>query len=110
MYFFKVSKKSIPYEGKILIEQKIYFIDYKYNIFDERIYARLKNSKKEILTKYEPLALGVPLWSRLYVDNSKNIKKGFPKILFIPVYLNTKLKKPIFFSNVDKIVVMLKEI
>lgn len=102
MYILQIYKNQIPYQTRIEIGGGMFTLKFKYNLFDNRVYADLLDIDENILVEDEPIVLGVPLFSRFYIDTALNIRNGFPKAVIIPDYLDESSEK-ITFDNIENI-------
>ncbi len=109
MYVLQVFKKQIPYETRLEIGGGLFILKFKYNLYDERVYVDLLDSDNVLLVEDEPIVLGVPLFSRYYIDIAQNIRKGFPKALIIPNYIDSRTDK-ITFNNIEDVRLYVEEV
>ena len=105
---FKINKEAIPYRTSLSIAGKNYIFDFKYNSYDGRIYVDLYNSSGNVIYYSEPIIFGMPLWYNKIVDEQGNFKEEFPQAYIIPMS-NDKSYKKIDYSNIDNIVMLVKE-
>lgn len=105
---FKINKEAIPYRTNLNIAGKNYIFDFKYNSYDGRIYVDLYNSSGNVIYYSEPIIFGMPLWYNKIVDEQGNFKDGFPQAYIIPLTTDKSYKK-IDYSNIDTIVIYVKE-
>ena len=105
---FKINKDSIPYRTTLTISQRNYIFDFKYNSYDGRIYVDLYDSSGNVIYYSEPIIFGMPLWYNKIVDEQGNFKEEFPQAYIIPMS-NDKSYKKIDYSNIDNIVMLVKE-
>lgn len=105
---FKINKDAIPYRTTLTISQRNYIFDFKYNSYDGRIYVDLYDSSGNVIYYSEPIIFGMPLWYNKIVDEQGNFKEEFPQAYIIPMS-NDKSYKKIDYSNIDNIVMLVKE-
>lgn len=109
MYTLQIFKNQIPYETRLEIGGGLFILKFKYNLYDERVYADLFDLENNLLVEDEPIVLGVPLFSRYYIDIAQNIRNGFPKALIIPDYIDSRTDK-ITFNNIEDVRLYVEEL
>lgn len=62
MYAIPILKKQIPYQTKLELGGGVFFLKFKYNLFDNRVYADLLDINENTLVEDEPIIFGIPLF------------------------------------------------
>lgn len=110
MYAIRIFKEQIPYKTRIEIGGQLVFLRFKYNLYDNRVYVDLLDIDENILIEDEPIILGIPLFLRCYIDESKNIRIGFPKAVIIPNFIDSRNTNKITFDNIENIRLYVEEL
>lgn len=110
IYSVDIIKDQLPYKTELSIKDKLFYLKFKYNIFDERIYVDLLDSKENILVEDEPVVFGQMLFARYYIDTAGNFNDSFPKALIIPNYYETYNLEKIDYNNVEESTLYIQEL
>ncbi len=106
---FKIIKDSIPYRTPLLINSKEFIFDFKFNLYDRRVYIDLYDNLLNPICLSEPISFGIPLWYNKLTDERGNFNEKFPKAYIIPNTKDRKYKK-ITFDNIDEIEMLVREV
>ena len=110
IYSVDVIKNQLPYKTELSIKDKLFYLKFKYNIFDERIYVDLLDSEENILVEDEPVVFGQMLFARYYIDTAGNFDNSFPKALIIPNYYETYNLEKIDYNNIENSTLYIQEL
>lgn len=110
MYMIEIKKDQLPYKTQIEINGDLFILGFNYNIYDERIYCTLYDVDNNILAEDEPITMGNILFGRLFIDNSGNLRNGFPKAVMIPNYYDVNKKDKMSYNNINEWALYVEEI
>lgn len=110
MYAIEISKKNIPYLTQISIKDNIFYINFRWNSYDNRVYIDLLDVNKNILVEDEPIVLGQILFSRYYIDESGNMNDEFPKALIVANFNDSNDLSNITYDNIQNVYLYVNEV
>lgn len=110
MYCIEIKKDQIPYKAKIPIGDNIFYLHFKYNLYDNRVYCDLLDVNENILNEDEPVVLGQMMFARYYIDAAGNFNNKYPKAFLIPNFLDSANTRNITFDNIDKARIYIQEV
>lgn len=110
MYSIEIKKDQIPYKTKIPIGDNVFYLHFKYNMYDNRVYCDLLDVDENALCEDEPVVLGQMLFARYYIDAAGNFNNKFPKAFLIPNFLDGANTRKIDYDNIDKARIYIQEV
>lgn len=110
MYLIEIKKENLPYKEKVVIKDKVFYLELNYNIYDSRVYATLLDIDENILVEDEPIVLGQIMFARYYIDVAGNFSDKFPKALMIPNFYDSANLNKIEYNNVEQSAIYIQEI
>lgn len=108
MISLKINKNSIPYITPIIIGENSFYIEFKYNLYDERIYINLYDNENNLLYPSEPILYGIPLWHNKLIGQNGNTNKKYPQAWIIPNTIDRTIEK-ITYENIEKVELIIQE-
>lgn len=110
MYAVEINKKRIPYLTQISIKDNIFYIKFRWNSYDNRVYIDLLDVNKSILVEDEPIVLGQILFARYYIDDAGNMNDKFPKALIVANFNDGNDLSNITFDNIENVSLYINEV
>lgn len=110
MYIIEIEKNRLPYNTQIEINGELFILEFKYNLYDERVYCSLYDINGVLLADDEPITNGQIMFARYYIDAAGNFRNGFPKAVIVPNYYDSAKKEKMVYNNISEWALFVEEI